>query len=77
VVYLQRRTELGLPTGPDAPLVVHADGTAVEPADLGDHLARIRTVAVSIEGNAGFCRGLLRTRYGTRSSDTAMDKETA
>lgn len=76
-MYLQRRAELGLPTGPDAPLVVDADGTAIEPADLSDHLARIRTVAVSIEGNASFCRGLLRTRYGTRSTHTARDKETA
>lgn len=34
-------------------------------ADGVDAAARIRTVAVSIEGNAGFCRGLLQTRYGT------------
>lgn len=64
-VYLQRRAELGLDTDPAAPLVVDAAGAAVEPADLDDHLVRIRTVAVSIEGNAGFCRGLLQTRYGT------------
>jgi len=63
-VYLQRREELGLPVDADAPLVVHTDGSPVPPADLEDHLARIRTVAVSIEGNTGFCRGLLETRYG-------------
>lgn len=63
-VYLQRREELGLPVGPDAALVVDAAGRIVAPDELDDHLARIRTVSVSIEGNAGFCRGLLRTRYG-------------
>jgi metal-sulfur cluster biosynthetic enzyme len=63
-VYLQRRAELGLPVDPGAHLVVDADGTPVPPDQLTDHLARIRTVSVSIEGNAGLCRGLLQTRYG-------------
>lgn len=63
-VYLQRREELGLPVDPDAPLVVDTGGRPIAVGDLGDHLARIRTVSVSIEGNAGLCRGLLRTRYG-------------
>jgi hypothetical protein len=29
-----------------------------------EHLRFARTVRVSIEGNAGLCRGLLATRYG-------------
>jgi metal-sulfur cluster biosynthetic enzyme len=62
-VYVQRRAELGLPVDGDAPVVLTADGQAVAPQDLDAHLARIRTVDVSIEGNAGFCRGLLATRY--------------
>ncbi|CAN5851747.1 iron-sulfur cluster assembly protein [soil metagenome] len=76
-VYLQRRTELGLAIDADAPLVVTQDGMAVEPDQLDDHLAWIRTVAVSIEGNAGFCRGLLKTRYPTttRSADETKHKE--
>lgn len=67
-VYLQRRRELELPTDADAPLVVRTDGSPVGPDELDDHLAWIRTVSVSIEGNAGFCRGLLETRYQTTRS---------
>jgi metal-sulfur cluster biosynthetic enzyme len=63
-VYLQRRAELGLPVDDDAPVVMTVEGDPVAPADLDAHLARVRTVAVSIEGNAGLCRGLLATRYG-------------
>lgn len=62
-VYVQRRAELGLPVDADAPVVLTVDGHAVPPQDLDAHLARIRTVDVSVEGNAGFCRGLLATRY--------------
>jgi hypothetical protein len=64
-VYLQRRAELGLPVDVDAPVVVTVDGGAVAPDELDEHVARIRTVSVSIEGNAGLCRGLLATRYQT------------
>jgi metal-sulfur cluster biosynthetic enzyme len=67
-VYLQRRAELGLPVDDDAPVVITVDGDPVPPADLDAHLARIRTVAVSVEGNAGLCRGLLATRYGKESA---------
>ena len=62
-VYLQRRAELGLPVDADAPVVVTVDGNPVAPGELAAHLARIRTVSVSIDGNAGLCRGLLATRY--------------
>ena len=67
-VYLQRRSELGLPVDDDAPVVITVHGDSVAPADLDAHLATIRTVAVSIEGNAGLCRGLLATRYGGKES---------
>jgi metal-sulfur cluster biosynthetic enzyme len=62
-VYVQRRAELGLPVDADAPVVVTVDGDPVAPEELATHLARIRTVSVSIDGNAGLCRGLLATRY--------------
>jgi metal-sulfur cluster biosynthetic enzyme len=62
-VYRSRRAELGLDVADDAPLLVDADGKPVE-ADAAVHWMRIgRTTRVSIEGNAGFCRGLLKTRY--------------
>ena len=65
-VYLARRAELGLPVDAAAPVVLTVDGQAVAAKDLDAHLVRLRTVSVSIEGNAGFCRGLLATRYGGR-----------
>ncbi|MGK5685465.1 iron-sulfur cluster assembly protein [Actinoplanes sp. URMC 104] len=39
-------------------------GGRLSEADLPGWLRFARTVRVSIEGNAGFCRGLLETRYG-------------
>jgi metal-sulfur cluster biosynthetic enzyme len=62
--YLQRRAELGLDVSPEASLVVDPDGNRVPKDAVVQHLRFARTVRVSIEGNAGFCRGLLATRYG-------------
>jgi metal-sulfur cluster biosynthetic enzyme len=62
--YLERRRELGLDASPSAPVVVRPSGEAVRAADVARHLRLARTVRVSVEGNAGLCRGLLRTRYG-------------
>jgi metal-sulfur cluster biosynthetic enzyme len=62
-VYLQRRAELGLAVDGGEPVVVTADGKPVTPEELDAYLARIRAVEVSLEGNAGLCRGLLATRY--------------
>ncbi|MGH3665076.1 MAG: iron-sulfur cluster assembly protein [Egibacteraceae bacterium] len=67
VAYRRPRAELGLAAGPDAPLLVDIEGHAVAPDAAAAHLRRCRTVAVSIEGNAVFCRGLLATRYATQS----------
>ena len=62
--YLDRRAELGVDVSPGAPLVVDPDGERVPEAAVVEHLRFARTVRVSIEGNAGLCRGLLETRYG-------------
>ncbi|MQA16141.1 MAG: DUF59 domain-containing protein [Pseudonocardiaceae bacterium] len=59
-----RRAELGLPAGDDDPLVIDPTGRAVGVDALPLHLRRARSTRVSIEANAGFCRGLLETRYG-------------
>jgi metal-sulfur cluster biosynthetic enzyme len=61
--YLRRRAELGLDVGPEAPLVVDTDGKPIPPELLEGHLRFARLTRVSIEGNAGFCRGMLATRY--------------
>jgi metal-sulfur cluster biosynthetic enzyme len=61
----QRRAELGLPAGDDAPLLVDpATGEAVGAEAVPLHLRRARTTRVSIEANSGICRGMLRHRYG-------------
>ena len=62
--YLRRRAELGLDVSPEAPLLVDPDGNRVPKEAVVQHLRFARTVGVSIEGNAGLCRGLLATRYG-------------
>lgn len=62
--YLDRRAELGLDVSAEAPFVVDPDGNRVPEDAVVQHLRFARTVRVSIEGNAGLCRGLLSTRYG-------------
>lgn len=60
----QRRTELGLPAGDDAPLLIDpATGDPVGNDAVPLHLRRARTTRVSIEANSGICRGMLRHRY--------------
>lgn len=62
--YLDRRTRVGLDSSGTAPFLVDLDGKAITTETLDRHLIFARTVSVSIEGNASFCRGLLATRYG-------------
>jgi metal-sulfur cluster biosynthetic enzyme len=59
--YRRRRAELGLDMSPGAPFLVTPAGEPVE--DVEAHLRVARSIRVSIEGNAGLCRGLLATRY--------------
>jgi metal-sulfur cluster biosynthetic enzyme len=62
----QRRAELGLSAGDDAPLMVDpATGARVSPDALPLHLQRARVTRVSIESNGSICRGMLRHRYQT------------
>jgi metal-sulfur cluster biosynthetic enzyme len=63
----QRRAELGLPVGDDAPLLIDpATGTPVSEDVLPVHLRRARTTRISTEANASICRGMLRQRYETK-----------
>ena len=57
------RQDLGLPTAPDSPAFLLGDGAALTAAQLPRFLRYARLVATSLEGNAGLCRGLLKTRY--------------
>jgi metal-sulfur cluster biosynthetic enzyme len=60
----QRRAELGLPAGDDAPLVIDpATGARVSAQSAPLHLRRAHTTRISIEANGSICRGMLRRRY--------------
>jgi metal-sulfur cluster biosynthetic enzyme len=60
----ERRAELGLPAGDDAPLLIDpATGDRVSPGDLRLHLGRARLTRTSLEANGSICRGMLRHRY--------------
>ncbi|GAB2762886.1 iron-sulfur cluster assembly protein [Salinifilum aidingensis] len=61
----RRRERLGLPNGPDAPLLLDEHGQPLEEDTLPLRLRLARTTRVSIEANAGWCRGLLDTRYAS------------
>ncbi len=62
--YLERRAELGLDMSQRAPVVATAGGTPVAGPRIREHLRFARTIRISVDGNAGLCRGLLATRYG-------------
>ncbi|MEV0616290.1 iron-sulfur cluster assembly protein [Nonomuraea sp. NPDC050404] len=60
----ERRAELGLPAGDDAPLLIDPEtGAPIGPDRAAPHLRRARTMRVGIEANTGICRGMLRHRY--------------
>ena len=63
--YLGRREELGLDVSRDAPFVVDPDGNRVPAGAVIQHLRFARVTRLSIEANAGFCRGVLAARNGT------------
>ena len=66
---LKRRRLLGLSTAPDAVVMVDHLGRPYAPDAVPMALRRARSTRISIDGNAHFCRGLLRTRYGTEASE--------
>jgi hypothetical protein len=62
----ERRAELGLPAGDDAPLLIDPlTGLAVAADALPLHMRRAQVTRISIEANGGICRGMLRHRYDT------------
>ncbi|MBB3675077.1 metal-sulfur cluster biosynthetic enzyme [Modestobacter versicolor] len=68
---LSRRAALGLPVDPGSPVLLAPDGS-VPPADaVPATLRRARSVRISVDGNAHFCRGLLTTRYPGAEADQA------
>ncbi len=72
----RRRAELGLGAGDDSPLVIDPQtGSAVRSDGLPLHLRRAQTTRVSIEANAGICRGMLRHRYTTSGQGESVQRE--
>ncbi|MGH3254725.1 MAG: iron-sulfur cluster assembly protein [Streptosporangiaceae bacterium] len=62
----ERRAALGLPAGDAAALLIDPVTGAVVAADAVPlHLRKAKVTRVSIEANAGICRGMLRHRYAT------------
>jgi hypothetical protein len=60
----QRRAELGLTAGDDAPLLIDpVTGARVAADSVPMHLRKAKITRVSIEANSGICRGMLAHRY--------------
>ena len=62
--YLAILKERGLAGEATAPAFVHPDGRPIEPPEFRADLAHAQRTRLSVEFNAAFCRGLLKTRYG-------------
>jgi metal-sulfur cluster biosynthetic enzyme len=59
-----RRSELGLPAGDGAPLLIDpVTGARVPDEVVPLHLRKAKVTRISIEANSGICRGMLRHRY--------------
>ena len=65
----RRRAAVGLPRDDAAPVLLRDDGTRPDPAQADAVLRRARSVRISVDGNAHFCRGLLTTRYPGSEAD--------
>lgn len=66
---LRRRSALGLPEAADSIVLVNHEGHPYPPDAVPMALRRARSTRISIDGNAHFCRGLLRTRYAGSGAD--------
>jgi len=67
--YLSRREELGLDVSADTPFVVDPDGRKIPEDAVMQHLRFARVTRLSIEANAGFCRGVLAARNGIKDPE--------
>ncbi len=66
---LRRRAALDLGVGDEGKVFVDHTGRSYRPEEVSMQLRRARSTRVSIDGNAHFCRGLLRTRYPDSGAD--------
>ena len=68
---LQRRAGLGLGVDGPEPVLVDPAGRPCPADQAAAYVRRARAVRISMDGNAHFCRGLLRTRYPESAADQA------
>jgi metal-sulfur cluster biosynthetic enzyme len=73
---LQRRAALGRPPDPSSLVPAAPPGQGYPPHEVPLRLRRARSTRISIDGNAHFCRGLLRTRYGETDVKTFIPLNT-
>jgi len=66
---VRRRADLGLSLLPWALVMVDDHGVQIPEEQVPIRLRFARTTRISIDGNAHFCRGLLRTRYPDSEAD--------
>jgi metal-sulfur cluster biosynthetic enzyme len=66
---IRRREDVGLPTTPAGLVLVDDAGRPVPEDAVPIKLRFAKTVRIGIDGNAHFCRGLLRTRYPESAAD--------
>jgi metal-sulfur cluster biosynthetic enzyme len=60
----QRRAELGLPAGDDAPLLIDPQtGARIDEAAVPLHLRKASVTRAGIEANTSICSGMFRVRY--------------
>ncbi|CDO05815.1 Mrp-like protein [Mycolicibacterium cosmeticum] len=69
---LRRRFTIGLSTCANSRVLVDEDGRPLRPEQAPMRLRFARSVRISIEGNAHFCRGLLATRYGEKDTSATQ-----
>jgi hypothetical protein len=69
---LRRRFALGLSICPNGRVVVDDEGRPLPPDAVPARLRFARSVRISMEGNAHFCRGLLATRYDDGGTATTQ-----
>src|SRR3989441_12434695 len=62
--YLAILQERGLAGDATAPAFVHPDGRPIDLSEVRVRLEHAQRTRLSVEFNAAFCRGMLKTRYG-------------
>ncbi|SEC82654.1 iron-sulfur cluster assembly protein [Rhodococcus koreensis] len=73
---LRRRIGIGLSICPASRVFVDDDGKRIPPESVPLRLRFAKSVRISMEGNAHFCRGLLATRYADTESVGAAPRIT-